>query len=360
MLAGFPYILIVVAMLGVGVVVLTPPVFVLAGCFLGLGRFSHFISIDLAAQIGGTPMGYKEDADKEMSGKMSGLKTAYDEKSEEQIPDDSGDGRMIPITQNVQVPWWTLSTLNYFLKLGPPDCCSGCDFSLLSFCLEFLSVFLTILLPSFLRFYLDFLFVLTIFRTFSFTFPDFVLPDFSLPDFDFEFPWFSFKLPTFTIPRFYGKCGSTGDMGTVLILAASVFTSSVIITSDIMVALVDRLRRGQMLTRSLAEKDDANKEVSNENFEKKLGKYYVQAEARIGAGALYVILWFTGIIMNQATLSFAMLVPRLVAGKEAAEGATGCTWGMFVCVRILQIYIMACTVLYFFKVLSGGVHKDSA
>eukprot|EP00435_Cladocopium_sp_Y103_P027305 s2893_g6.t1 len=350
MLAGFPYILIVVAMLGVGVVLLAPPVFVLAGCFLGLGRFSHFISIDLAAQIGGTPAGYKEDPDKEMGGKMTGLKKAYNEETEDQKPDDSGDSEMIPITRNVQVPWWTLSTLNYYLKLGPPDCCSGCNFSMLSFCWEFLSVFLTILLPSFLRFYLDFLFVLTIFRSFSFTFPDFSLPDFSLPDFDFEFPWFSFKLPTFTMPRFYGKCGSTGDMGTVLILAASVFTSSVIITSDIMVALSDRLRRGQMLTRSLAEHDDANQD--------KMRKYYVQAEAQIGTGALYVILWFTGIIMNQATLSFAMLVPRLVAGKEAADDATGCTWGMFFCVRFLQIYIMGCTVSYFFKVLSGSVHKD--
>lgn len=226
-------------------------------------------------------------------------------------------------------------------------------------------LFFTILLPSFFKFYFDILFVLTIFRTFSFTFPSFSMPGFSVPSFSFGFALFSFNLPTFTFPRLFGKCGSTGDMGTLLILSAAVFTSSVIITSDIMVALFDRDRRGKMLTRSLEDEkkeEEKQKQMSYFSLEyicHKVKIYVVKAEAAIGGGARYVILWFTGIVMNEATLSFALLTPRLMAGKESdASSSTACTWGMFVSIRILQIYIMACTVVYFYKVLSGSVHKD--
>ena len=367
-----PYLLIIMFLVVIGVMVVLPPVFVMLTLFIVLSRLANLVTQSMQRKI-------KEVGDAEHNISKEGA-PEVDTNSLISIPD-----------LRIQVPWWTLPSFDMYVKmwrlsidrlhlpwLHLPECRLSCSikagFRLFYFGLIELFLF-QIALPSFvffIKFYLDIFFVLTIIKSFILAFPSFKLSDLPSFDFDFHFLYFSFRLPSLVLPfpTWKGSCGATRDLGTTLNLAAAVFTASAIITSDIMVALFDRLRRAQMIKKGY---DDAVKAKEGGDTKhiswlqwgmkkaKKAGsKGSFSTQIEFLEVSTYFILWFTGLVMNMATLTFAELVPKLFMSKQEPYDATdmSCTLQMWVCVKIVHSWMIGCTCLYFLKVLSGTVHKD--
>ena len=185
-------------------------------------------------------------------------------------------------------------------------------------------------------------------------------------------------------PPWEGKCGSTRDMGTVFYLAAALGTASVIVTSDLLAFLLDRQSRIQMLEKTYqvrqAKMREAMRKMAEERGVQGLGRFgsfnikviclkgrllitkvLLELASRSSDLGLYVILWVTGQVMNQATLSFALLVARFVEPKDEPydDDNLTCTLGMWSATKVLHFGIMLLTVLYLLQVLSGKVHQQT-
>lgn len=317
-----------------------------------------------------------------------------------------------------QVPAWSEAVVNFYAELPTCWCLCWCHFkgNCVDGCLTFVFLelpylvllelplwFLTIALPSFVKFYLDIFFVLTIFKSLIIAFPSFsfVFPYFNLsfPNIDFDFGFFAFSMPTWVeaffsfcatlaFPSWEGKCGSTRDMGTVFYLAAALVTASVIVTSDLLAFLLDCQSRIQILKQihqcRLARLREGLRETKQEKAEERgikglwrfgflkievlclkgrllIIKAFIELASRSSDLGLYVILWVTGLVMNHATLSLVLLIPRFVQLKDEPYDSDhwSCTLGMWFAIRFLHLGIMLWTAFYFLKVLSGRVHKDS-
>lgn len=377
---SLPYVLIILSFVVIGVMIVVPPVFVLLGLFMVLIRWTNAVAESMQDRI-------KEvgDAEKKID--------------KEGSPEVDADSFIKIPNLEIQVPWWTLPSFDMYVKMGRlsiaglhlprlhlPECRLSCSikagFHL--FCFGLIELFrlfyfglidlflFQIALPSFvffIKFYLDTFFVLTIIKSFILAFPSFKL--FNLPSFDFDFHFryfFSFRLPSLVLPfpTWKGSCGSTRDLGTTLNLAAAVFTASAIITSDIMVALFDRLRRAQMIKKGY---DDAVKAMEDKDTKdiswlkwgmkkaKKAAKGSFSAQIGVIQTCTYFILWVTGLVMNVATMSFAELATKLPMSKQEPWFATDCTSQMWIFVKILQFWMLLSTCCYFLQVLSGKVHK---
>lgn len=223
---------------------------------------------------------------------------------------------------------------------GPATQKKGCKFVCMKIVFELWRVVL-FAIGVLIKMFFDFLLLLSV----SATWGSIGLPTLNF-SFDFD-PTFGFTLPCLRIPVIHWGCMFTAQLNGIVILLVSVIIVAVVISSDIMTMLYDRIKRSALIKLDISKKSERCDAIKHTLMVKFLE-------------ACTFICWKCVELLTSVSAAAFLGMLRVFLDMDASSYLTNddCKLGLYIISKLISLYIMLVCLVQVFRVGTGHVQRN--